>query len=70
MAADKEATFKKYCDIQKEFNRLCEIKEFGVPKFSNAFMIAKVANKFYLSNHRIEQILKMDLNPNQKALDL
>jgi hypothetical protein len=61
MATDKQLTLQKYKDIQKEFDKLGKVKEFGVPKYSNSWVIHKVASRFYLKPFTVEQILKMEL---------
>ncbi|CAA0260126.1 hypothetical protein [Tenacibaculum maritimum] len=53
----KESTKKLHNDIRKEYQKLASIQEFGVQKYSDSWIRAKVAQKFYKSPTTIEKIV-------------
>lgn len=57
MAVEKEITNRLYSDIKKEFLRLSNVSEFGVPKYSEKWIYAKLAHIFYKSPKTIENIV-------------
>ncbi len=57
MATVKDNTVRLYKDIKNEFLKLTNIKEFGVQKYSEKWIFAKISNKFYKSPKTIENIV-------------
>lgn len=53
----KELTQKFYSDVQKEYKRLKGKKKMGIPFYSEAYILALLAEKFYRSPKTIENIL-------------
>ncbi|MFA7444542.1 MAG: hypothetical protein WCY89_01215 [Flavobacteriaceae bacterium] len=43
--------------IKKEFARLSNKKEFGVPKYTKAWILNKLANDFFRSPKTVENIV-------------
>jgi cystathionine beta-lyase family protein involved in aluminum resistance len=54
MARDTELQQKLIEDVKKAFNELDSIREYGVKKFTTAYCVNKVAEKFYRSPKTIE----------------
>lgn len=50
-------TIKLHQDIKAEFNKLSNLREFGVQKHSVEWILNKVAEKFYKSPKTIENIV-------------
>ena len=50
-------TIKQHQDIRKEFERLSNIKEFGVRKHTSEWIFNKLAEQFYKSPVTIEDIV-------------
>lgn len=50
-------TLKQHQDIRKEFERLSNIKEFGVRKHTSEWIFNKLAQQFYKSPVTIEDIV-------------
>jgi len=46
-------TFRLYTDVRKEYSRLSKIREYGKQKHSDAWIIARLAHKFYRSESTI-----------------
>jgi acetate kinase len=57
MAVTKETTKSLHKDIRQEYEKLNNIREFGVKKYSEKYILAKVAEKFYKSPKTIENIV-------------
>lgn len=57
MSTVKENIAQLYKDIKAEFLKLTSIKEFGVPKYSEKWIFAKISAKFYKSPKTIENIV-------------
>mgnify|MGYP001604094828 FL=1 len=55
--AAKLNTIRLHQDIKKEFDKLSQIEEYGVRKFSIEFILNKVAHEFYKSPKTIENIV-------------
>lgn len=53
----KPVTQLFYDAVRKEFSKLSEVKELGVKKYSNDYILAKLAEKFYRSPRTIENIV-------------
>jgi hypothetical protein len=53
----KESTKELYSDIRKEYERLTKITEFGVQKFTEAWIYNKLSKMFYKSPKTIENIV-------------
>lgn len=53
----KETTIEIYTDIRKEFQKLSEVKEFGVKKYTDSWIYAKLGKTFYKSPKTIENIV-------------
>lgn len=52
----KELTQRQYSDIKKDFEKLAAIKQFGVLKYRNEWIFAKLGQKYYKSPRTIENI--------------
>lgn len=63
--AIRPQTIKLHSDIKTEFDRLSNIREFGVRKHDIQWILNKVAEKFYKSPKTIENIVfnRVDLAP-------
>ena len=55
--AVKQNTVRLHEDIRKEFNKISNVREFGVQKFTLEYALAVVANKFYKSPKTVENIV-------------
>ena len=55
--AAKETTIRLHQDIKKEFDKLTQVKEHGVRKYSIEYILQEVAHKFYKSPKTIENIV-------------
>lgn len=53
----KEQTQRQYQDIHKAYNKLVNIRVFGVQKYSNEYIFRKIAHDFYKSPKTIENII-------------
>lgn len=53
----KISTIRMHNDIKKDFGKLSNVKEFGVAKFSNDYILNKIADKYYKSAKTIENIV-------------
>lgn len=53
----KQTTQKLYEDVREDFNKLADVKEFGVQKYTTAFIFEKLALKYYRSPKTIENIV-------------
>lgn len=73
--AVREQTLRLHQSIKDEFDRLSNVKEYGVSKYTNQYILNKIADKFYKSPKTIENIVfgrtnTADLEPKQAVLDL
>lgn len=48
---------RKENDLKADFNRLSSITEHGVKKYSNEYIIAWLAHKYYYSTITVEKIM-------------
>lgn len=55
--AVKDNTDRLYSDIRKDFLKYSAIKEFGVQKFTNDYILAKLGHVYYKSPKTIENIV-------------
>jgi hypothetical protein len=55
--AIKGNTLLLYRDIHSDFEKFSNIKEFGVAKFSTAWIFGKLGKKYYKSPRTIENIV-------------
>lgn len=53
----KETTKQLYRDIRQEYQQLSELREFGVKKHTFAWVIQKLAKRYYKSPRTIENIV-------------
>ena len=53
----RELTDRLYHDIKHDFDKFSNVKEFGVQKYSMAWVLAKIADKYYKSPKTIENIV-------------
>jgi hypothetical protein len=53
----RETTIRLYEAIRQEHQRLCNVKSFGVQKYSNAYIKHYLADKFFKTVKTIEDIL-------------
>lgn len=47
--------------IVREFERLCGVREGGVQKYSYAYILKKLTDRFFLSAATLEKIIKKGL---------
>lgn len=57
MLPAKSETQRLYSDIRRDFDKLSSIKEFGVLKYRNEWIFAKLGIKYYKSPRTIENII-------------
>ncbi|KAB8153407.1 hypothetical protein EZY14_009245 [Kordia sp. TARA_039_SRF] len=57
MAADKDIIQRKHEDICKEWKRLTNKKKYGVQVYSDGYILAHLAHKFYLAVTTINNIV-------------
>jgi hypothetical protein len=57
LLAMKETTQAFYHEVQQEFNRIAEQREFGVLKYTKEYCLARVAKKVHRSPATIENIV-------------
>lgn len=55
--AAKQTTLRLHQDIKKEFDRLSQVKEHGVRKYSIEYILNEIAHKFYKAPKTIENIV-------------
>lgn len=55
--ASKPTTIRLHQDIKKEFDKLTQIREHGVRKYSIEYILGEIAHKFYKSPKTIENIV-------------
>ncbi|GLB51721.1 hypothetical protein NBRC110019_07600 [Neptunitalea chrysea] len=55
--AVRETTIRLHKDIKSEFDRMSNIQEYGVQKFTTAYILNAIAKKFYKSPKTIENIV-------------
>ena len=53
----KDSTKKLHSDIRREFHKLASIREFGQKKYTDSWIRAKLAAKYYKSTVTIEHIV-------------
>ena len=53
----KDSTERLYADIKRDFDKLSNIKEFGVQKYTTDWMLAKLGQQYYKSPKTIENIV-------------
>jgi len=57
MATRRESTERLYTSIRKEYEKLKNIKSHGVQRYSEVFIVSKLADKFFKSQKTIENIV-------------
>lgn len=55
--AVRNLTEKLYQDIKSDFTKLSNVKEFGVQKYTNDWILAKLGDKYYKAPKTIENIV-------------
>ena len=55
--AVKDNTLRLHQDIRKEFEKLSNVREYGVQKYSNQYILCAVGHKFYKSAKTVENIV-------------
>lgn len=55
--AVRDLTDRLYQDIKRDFSKFSAIKEFGVQKYTNDWILAKLGNKYYKSPKTVENIV-------------
>jgi len=63
-------TIKQHQAIKAEFERLSNIREFGVMKYSTEWIINKLAEQFFKSPKTIENIVFNRTQPEQGSMPL
>lgn len=53
----KQTTIRLHADVRKEFERMSNIREFGVRKFTIPYILNHLAQRFYKSPKTIENIV-------------
>ena len=64
MARRKDLYLKLQADLFREFTRMSEEHENGVPKYSNKFILYKLEQKFYMDSQNIMRIINIQLGKN------
>ena len=54
---ERDLTIKLYNDVKLDFDKFSNIKEFGVQKYTLAWVCAKLGEKYYKSPKTIENIV-------------
>ena len=57
MARNTEDKERLHNDIRTEYNKLQSIIEFGVPKYTSAWIFRKLQQKYYLSPSYLEKLV-------------
>lgn len=57
MARNKELAEREYKDIREAYQKMKDVKEFGVQKYTNEYITRKVAHKFYKTPITVENII-------------
>ncbi len=55
--AIKQTTLRLHQDIKKDFDKLSNVREFNVQKYSNEYVLHTLAMKYYKSVRTIENIV-------------
>ena len=53
----KPSTIRLHSDIKKDFDKMSNIKEFGVSKYSTEYVLNFLGNKYYKSAKTIENVV-------------
>jgi hypothetical protein len=66
----RDTTDRLYQDIKKDFDKLSNVREFGVQKFTNDWILAKLAHQYYKQPKTIENIVfnRVQYHTSQLAL--
>jgi hypothetical protein len=66
----RDTTERLYQDIKKDFDKLSAVREFGVQKFTNDWILAKLAHQYYKQPKTIENIVfnRVQYHTSQLAL--
>lgn len=54
---NKDSTLRFYSDVRREYSRLASVMELGQQKYSESYIIARLAFDFYKSEKTIENIV-------------
>ena len=55
--AVRKSTIRLHTDIKKDFDKMSNIQEYGVQKFTTAYILNHIAKKYYKSAKTIENIV-------------
>jgi hypothetical protein len=55
--AVKANTVRLHIDIKKEFDKMSNVREFGVQKYSTEYILNYVAKKYYRATKTVENIV-------------
>jgi hypothetical protein len=66
----RDTTERLYQDIKKDFDKLSAVREFGVQKFTNDWILAKLGHQYYKQPKTIENIVfnRVQYHTSQLAL--
>ncbi|GIZ09999.1 hypothetical protein [Flavobacterium sp. UMI-01] len=69
--AVKPNTVRLHQDIKKEFDKMSNIREYGVQKYSTDYILHAIAQKYYRAAKTVENIVFGRVNyPNQNQTEL
>lgn len=66
--AVKANTVRLHLDIKKEFDKMSNVREFGVQKYSTDYILNFVATKYYRSAKTVENIVFNRVNYSLKTI--
>ncbi|HCY81523.1 MAG TPA: hypothetical protein DHV22_07965 [Xanthomarina gelatinilytica] len=55
--AVREQTIRLHQAIKEDFDKLSSVKEYGVPKYTNQYILNRLAEKYFKSARTIENIV-------------
>lgn len=53
----KDSTLRFYSDVRREYSRLASVMELGQKKYTDDYIIARLAHQFYKAEKTIENII-------------
>lgn len=67
--ASRDRTEQLYQDIKRDFSKFSNIKEFGVQKYTNDWILGKLGFKYYKAPKTIENIVfnRVQLTPSSQV---
>lgn len=75
--AVREQTIRLHAAIKDDFDKLSNVKEYGVQKYTNEYIFNKIADKYFKSVRTVENIVfgrvpeqYQDMVPSQMTMNL